>query len=256
MSTFKIIIYLILGFIAIQIMRQIINIIENKNFPKKCLNNNKVTKVNSSYTNIVLIGDDTILGSKLFNCKNTLAKQLSDQTNTNVYQFGKSDLKIKDLYEFIKTKWLDINSIDVASVVICIGHNDITSFNYDIDSKYLVQVIKLLKTISNNIYLMAPRDIYNDRLYVFPFNYLIKKRTNELSMVINNIADNNNLKVIDVKKDTIYQCKNGKYCRVGDDTSLDENGYQVIAKVIKDSIIDQTENNTNKTSAGIVANNI
>ncbi len=237
MATLKIIVYLMLSVIIIQTVRQVINVIKNKQFPNKCLNSKKIIKVSGTTTNTLIIGDDTIIGSKLFDCNDTIGKKLSDLLGSNVYQFGKSDLTLKGLYDFVKANWFDINSAKADHIVLCVGHNDVTSMQFDINGIYLDKTVKLLKTITDKIYLLSPRDIHNDEMYVFPFNYIIKQRENSLFMLINSVADDNNIKVIDIKKDISYLCKNGRYCRLSDNTSLDNDGITIVSNLIKNNLV-------------------
>lgn len=232
MSCIKIIIYIILFFTVIQIIRQIFNIINSKSFPVKCNDYKRELIKDTNLPNILLLGDDSILGKNLFDCKSNLNIQLSDLVEANIFTYGKEGVKLRYFYDFIKTQWFDISKQSYDVILISIGYNDVLSSEFDIDSRYFIDIIKLLEPLTTNIFFISPYDIGSNGLFVIPVSYFINQRANKLYEAINNVTLHNNLKFIDIRKDIIYHCKGGRYCRIDKGLHLDENGYFVIARTI------------------------
>jgi hypothetical protein len=228
---YKIIFYIILFFIIVQIIRQTSNIITTKFFPVNCKDKKRVFEHNLQPNNILIIGDDNILGKSLYDCESNISSQLFQQSKANVYTFGNAGLKLSGLVEFINNNWFEINKKKYNAVIISVGANDIIDTKFNIDSQYLKGAIQKLKEISDNIFVIGPYDIDNNKLFVFPMNLFIKYRVNELYNSLNDIAGTDGATFIDIRNDITFHCKKGDYCR-GNGIELNADGIAVVTDII------------------------
>lgn len=185
--------------------------------------------------NLLLIGDSTVVGYGTPNCEHTISYQLGRLAAMNVDVIGRAGYKIDEITDYTRMKIGEINqNKHYRAIIILIGANDIIGYD-DLSEipKKLAKLIKLVRPLSNRIFMTHSGKMWYSPIFLYPENLRIKKRTLRMRKFYQNLSQKLGFTYLDFFTQQQNGCGPGEYkCKIYDGLHLDARGNKVWAKTI------------------------